>query len=725
MPESNSSTLPLVVGPSTTQSPYLVATKNGVWFSSVLSVGDQVGVKSDGVTPWKMVGIPDGLGAYDNGDGSITVVMNHELGATAGVIRDHGSTGGLVSKIVIDTSTLEVKSADDLIQNVFQYNKATGLYESATTAFARFCSADLPSVGAFYDEDTGIGTRDRIFMNGEETGPEGRAFAHVVTGAEAGNSYELPSLGRMSFENNVANGYSGVKTVVASTDDATPGEVYIYVGDKKSSGTVIDKAGLTNGKLYGIQTSFGDDAAAIPTSGTFSLVAQGTDGNVANMTGTQLNAAGAPLTQFGRPEDLAWDPTNPNKLYINTTGTATIPTRLWAVEFKDVQHPELGGTITMLLQGALAGSNPAEGPVMLDNMTVTESGLLILQEDPGNNARLSRVWMYDPATDNGVDAFSGLTQIAQHDPARFTNPTGPTATPAPFGANGFGQDEESSGVIEVTKMFGNNKLAFLLDTQAHYTVGGELVEGGQLQTMFIDLPNAGRTEFEGTSGADTFDGGFGNDKLEGGKGDDVLMGNYGRDEIEGGKGNDKLYGGVDEDHLQGDSGNDLLDGGTGNDKLNGGSGSDDLRGGVGNDRLEGESGDDTLSGGFGKDVLKGGEGKDSLFGDQGDDTLLGGRGDDRMEGGGGDDMIYVGHGNDTIVFGKFGGHDTVRHFDANPTGGQDKIDLSSLGLTAATFNAMVSIAISGSDTLVSLTSGDTILLQDVARANISIDDFII
>ena len=32
-----------------------------------------------------MVGIPDGLGAFDNGDGTFTVLMNHELGNTQGV----------------------------------------------------------------------------------------------------------------------------------------------------------------------------------------------------------------------------------------------------------------------------------------------------------------------------------------------------------------------------------------------------------------------------------------------------------------------------------------------------------------------------------------------------------------------------------------------------------------------------------------------------------------
>ena len=62
----------------------------------------------------------------------------------------------------------------------------------------------------------------------------------------------LPWMGKFSFENVVANPASGSKTVVAAMDDATPGQVYFYVGIKKNTGTEIEKAGLCNGKLYGI-----------------------------------------------------------------------------------------------------------------------------------------------------------------------------------------------------------------------------------------------------------------------------------------------------------------------------------------------------------------------------------------------------------------------------------------------------------------------------------------
>jgi len=447
-----------ITGPSTSSTPYLIPTVPNAAFNSILTAGDVVG-------SYKMVGLPDGLGAYDNGNGTFTVLMNHEVGNTLGVNRAHGQKGAFVSKWVINKSDLSVVSGADLIQNVKLWNGTSyDTYNagtpSALTAFTRFCSADLPAVSAFYNSTTGLGTQERIFMNGEESGTEGRAFAHISTGPNAGTTYEVPALGKSSWENQVACPTSGDKTVVIGMDDATPGQVYVYVGTKNNSGTEIDKAGLSNGKLFGVTVTglTTEVSVSVPTAGTtFTLFDLG---NVSNLTGTTINtnSNNAGVTTFLRPEDGAWDPSNPKDFYFVTTNAFANPSRLWRLRFTDEKNPELGGTIEAVLDGT-------EGQKMFDNLTVDHYGHIILVEDVGNNVHLGKVWQYTIATD-------ALLQVGGHDDTRFL--TG--------GANFLTQDEEASGVIDVQAILGAGM--FLTVDQAHYTVAGEQVEGGQLLSFY-------------------------------------------------------------------------------------------------------------------------------------------------------------------------------------------------------------------------------------------------
>ncbi len=460
----SSSLLPGVTGVSTTQSPYLLSQSNGGKFTSILSVNDVVG-------SYRMVGIPDGLGAYDNNNGTFTLLMNHELGSTSGIVRAHGSTGAFISKWVIDKSNLAVLSGNDLIQTVYTWDTASNSFVQGTTQFNRFCSADLPAVSAFYNQATGLGTQERIFLSGEESGSEGRAFGNILTGVSTGVSYQLPYLGRFSWENAVASPASGDKTVVAGMDDATPGQVYFYIGTKTNSGTDIDKAGLNNGKLWGVKVPGLplELSASIPAANTpFALEDLGF---VQNTTGAILNtnSVNAGVTNFLRPEDGAFDPSNPNDFYFVTTNSFTAPSRLWRLRFNDIANPETGGTITAVLDGT-------EGQKMLDNMTIDKLGHILLQEDPGGQAHSAKIWQYTIATDV-------LELVAKHDPARFGDLVGSTTTPATLP---FNNDEESSGIIDMSDILGPGM--FLLDVQAHYTTGlanlTEVVQGGQLLAFF-------------------------------------------------------------------------------------------------------------------------------------------------------------------------------------------------------------------------------------------------
>jgi Ca2+-binding RTX toxin-like protein len=181
----------------------------------------------------------------------------------------------------------------------------------------------------------------------------------------------------------------------------------------------------------------------------------------------------------------------------------------------------------------------------------------------------------------------------------------------------------------------------------------------------------------------------------------VITGGSGADTLSGGLGNDTLVGNASNDTLNGDAGNDTLNGGTGVDTLNGGDGNDTLDGGTENDTLNGGAGNDTLLGGGGNDALNGGDGVDVVNGGAGSDLLTGGL------------------GNDVFTFQAGFGADRVTDFDANvAAGGQDLMDISALGITAASFGSTVHISVlnidgvGALDTLVSI-AGNTIGLLGV------------
>jgi phosphodiesterase/alkaline phosphatase D-like protein len=496
----------MATGPSSSQTPYIVPVAPGVLTTSILTVGD----KAPNST-YQMAGIPDGLGAFDNGDGTFTVLMNHEIAATSGAVRAHGSTGAFVSKWVIKKSDLSVVSGDDLIKKVLLWDSKTSTFIAATTAFGRFCSADLPSATAFYNSATGLGTTARIFLNGEENGIEGRAFGNIASGVNAGTTYELPYLGKFSWENAVASPVVSNKTVVVGTDDGQNGQVYVYVGTKTNTGTDIDKAGLNNGKLFGIKVAGLVDELFDSTPAIGSRFSLADLGQVQNTTGATLDAASetAGVTSFLRPEDGAWDPSNPRDFYFNTThridqvsdglGTQVGNSRVWRLRFDDPTNPEAGGTIEAVVDGTtdkdVAGNSVKVN--MLDNMGIDRYGHIILNEDVGGSAHNGKVWQYDIATDR-------LTQIAKFDPARFGDVAAGVVTPA---TAPFTNDEESSGTIDVQDILGAGW--FLIDAQAHYPLTSPgLVEGGQLLALYNPTTAAsaatakGKVGFSGVAAGD-------------------------------------------------------------------------------------------------------------------------------------------------------------------------------------------------------------------------------
>jgi hypothetical protein len=441
--------------------PYLVPVAPGVVIKALFTAGDSVNVKPDG-TPYRMVGIPDGLGALDNGDGTFTLFSNHELQIPAGIARAHGGTGAFVSKWTVRKSDLTFLKGEDLIKKVMVFDPATGSYGAPAPpySFNRLCSADLAPVSAFYDADSGLGYNGQFFFSGEEV-TDGRTWAHGLDGT----SWELARFGKQAWENTLAHPKppAGL-TIVAGDDDSAinNSQVVFYVGKKTATGNPVEKAGLTNGTLYAIKVAgaLQEPAAGFPAATAFTLVA------LSNQEGKSMASLDAEClslgcTTFNRPEDGAWDPAHPNDYYFVTTASFTGPSRLWRVRFTDLSNLAAGGTVEMLLDGT-------EGQKMLDNIAITASGKIYLLEDVGDQDHLGGVWRYDIAAGK-----PSLTMVMQSNPVYF----------APGAPQFLTKDEEASGVIDASAILGPGW--FLIDVQAHFvSPDAELVEGGQYLAFF-------------------------------------------------------------------------------------------------------------------------------------------------------------------------------------------------------------------------------------------------
>jgi len=495
-------------GPSSSADSYLQATAgSSASFTSLLTTGDFVSLTGSPGSLYQMAGIPDGLGAYDNNNGTFTVLMNHELGGAVGSTRTHGATGAFVSEWIVNKSDLSVVSGRDMIQRVVGWDTANQQIGSvlssgsAALSFQRLCSADMAAVSAFsYTSTSGVvyGTTNRLFLTGEEsTGTAAvptRGIAVVATGTDRGTAYELGKFGTASdgsgrgfypgYETLAANPFSQQKTVVIGNNDGGTGlnsqAIGVYVGTKTNTGNDIERAGLTNGVLKFVTVAGNPTEITDSTNRTTSIT-----------SGTAFTLSSSATTTFSRPEDGAWSADGKTYYFVTTdridntelaTGnTQKGGTRLWSLSFDDIANPDAGGKIYKLFDSTtIAGGLGNQKPNMFDNISVNKDGTIYLQEDTGGANHNGKIWRYNPAD-------GSMTMVAKFDPALFgdVNPTNGS-----FTAGTHTNDEESSGIIDITDILGRNdgKQYSLLVAQDHASAASlglpvGLAEGGQLLVM--------------------------------------------------------------------------------------------------------------------------------------------------------------------------------------------------------------------------------------------------
>ncbi|MCC6926188.1 M10 family metallopeptidase C-terminal domain-containing protein [Novosphingobium sp.] len=284
--------------------------------------------------------------------------------------------------------------------------------------------------------------------------------------------------------------------------------------------------------------------------------------------------------------------------------------------------------------------------------------------------------------------------------------------------------------------------------------------GNDLDNMIYG--NDGQNLLIGGLGNDTFYGGGARDSIFGESGNDWLSGDAGIDYLVGGDGHDVILGGDGADEMYGQDGSDTLNGGNtfDTDIMVGGAGSDYLYGnsGLGDyDLMYGNEDDDLYYVDTPADLVfeQAGEGIDWVIADidgagyylyaniekltlqgttpfgvgndldnimTGSDSanwLLGGLGDDTLNGMLGDDVLFGEAGGDTFIFEQGTGSDIVGDF----TRGQDKIDLSSYGLTFTQLQGL--FVQNGNVGAIQMTNGDVIVLHNVTMSQLEASDFIL
>ena len=473
---------------------------------------------------YQATGIFDGMGALQLDRNTIRVFVNSELNQGNGysytLANGTELTGARVSYFDIDRATGGIIDGgiayDRLIDragNEVTDPEQINYTGNAIDGFARFCSARLVQQGR-------LGFVDDIFFTNEETTdpnfhPVGGAI--WALDADTGTMYDVPALGRGTWENVTPMFITGNRTALLLGDDfsattlpdgstiAAP--LYLYVGEKDAigDGSFLDRNGLAVGQLY----YFMADDPAIQNPEDFNGTGGQLSGFFAPIDVQDVAMAGMPgFDQFGfkngqtlkieardngafqmsRPEDVHNNPRLPFQAAIASTGGRSVfPSDTWGTVYVLNLNPfNLSARLDIAYDSDDAGggqfADPDFGLRSGDNLVWARDRKLYVQEDRANapfggtSGEEASIWSIDPTSGAAV-------RVAQVDRSVVV----PAGTTDIAGFGGW----ETSGIIDVTEQFGiRGATAFLLNVQAHGIRDGAigdnplLDEGGQLMFMY-------------------------------------------------------------------------------------------------------------------------------------------------------------------------------------------------------------------------------------------------
>lgn len=421
--ESASTPMALQPGELTAKRSFLIAIDSATLeITPIITAGETV-------ADYQMAGVPDGLGAYKDGD-DVVLFMNHELTPS----DNENASFARVSRLVLDGTTGAVKS---------------GTYAlDGTEGYERLCSASLAGSAEGFDTP--------VFMTGEEsTSGEFGGMSLAIDGATS-EVTQLPWLGHVSHENVLAvPGFDG-KTVVVTTDDDSKGsELYLYIAD--SPADLL--AG--NGQLYVFKSDTGANTGDIKKgddlTGSFVPVDQGDNPDQQTL---QEAVKGMGAFTFVRLEDVTYDRNTTTTIYFADTGDDADPNldssgqpytkngRIYSMTL-DPSAPTKVTSFSVLLDGD-AGDD-IKNP---DNLDTSKTTLMICEDRNGynraeNSDDTGRILAYDFASGK----LTAIAKIDQSDGSGVLDEGDKAGS------------WESSGILNVSDLFGDG--VWLADVQAH------------------------------------------------------------------------------------------------------------------------------------------------------------------------------------------------------------------------------------------------------------------
>jgi hypothetical protein len=507
--------------------------------SSLLTVGEFTNGLNPGDSVYAPTGIFDGQGAYDNGDGTYTLLVNSELGSTSGYGYllpgvEGGFTGARVSSLVID------KDVDDDASNGYQSAVIAGglAYDSvyldgSDTAidqaadlgagFKRFCAANLVEANSFGKRK---GFSDRIYLVGEEefSGDGGSFFALDVNGRAI---HEVVGFGKGTWESATIINTGSRDTVAVLLFDDAKAPLYMWVGTKSSAddASFLERNGLaaSQGSLYtfvttelpedGVSTAGPDssDLFAFTKVNGINTAINGSwvdlaslDPNYASLGAPALRqlAVDAGALQLSRIEDGEVNPLNSQMAVFVSTGTKDFASgdlygNVYTLDFSDAFGSDgliedSGESVLKVVYDGDLLADPTTGLRNPDNMTISADGFAYLQEDRANGGgtdisagnfgtQEASIWQLeiDPITGNSI---GDPTRWAQIDRTAVPTAYGQTdANPVTSPTDTDIGNWESSGIIDVSAFYDAAAGSyFLANVQAHSIKDGNIGGSGYL-----------------------------------------------------------------------------------------------------------------------------------------------------------------------------------------------------------------------------------------------------